>query len=87
MANLCIVVALVHELTIGCDISFCSPIHLGRDDRELTLRVCRALVSLVPIHALSVHESRCYKIPKAKYWVSNWQDYDAELVCRGSLTV
>lgn len=33
------------------------------------------------------NESRRHKIPKAKYRVSNWPDYDAALVRRGSLTV
>jgi hypothetical protein len=33
------------------------------------------------------NESRRHKIPKAKYWVTNWPEYDAALVKRGSLTV
>ena len=33
------------------------------------------------------NESRRHKIPKAKYRVANWPDYDAALVRRGSLTV
>jgi transposase len=33
------------------------------------------------------NESRRHKIPKAKYGVMNWPDYDAALVKRGSLTV
>ena len=27
------------------------------------------------------------KIPKTKYWVTNWPDYDAAFVRRGSLTL
>src|SRR5208282_847998 len=33
------------------------------------------------------NEARRHKIPKAKYRVTNWPDYDAALVRRGSLTV
>ena len=33
------------------------------------------------------NESRRHKIPKAKYRVTNWPEYDAALVKRGSLTV
>jgi hypothetical protein len=33
------------------------------------------------------NESRRHKIPKAKYRVTNWPDYDAALIRRGSLTV
>jgi hypothetical protein len=33
------------------------------------------------------NESRCHKIPKARYRVTNWPEYDAALVRRGSLTV
>jgi Transposase DDE domain len=33
------------------------------------------------------NESRRHKIPKARYRVTNWPDYDAALVRRGSLTV
>jgi hypothetical protein len=33
------------------------------------------------------NESRRHKIPKAKYRVMNWPEYDAALVKRGSLTV
>ena len=33
------------------------------------------------------NESRRHKIPKAKYRVTNWPEYDAALVRRGSLTV
>jgi len=33
------------------------------------------------------NEARRHKIPKAKYKVTNWPDYDAALVRRGSLTV
>jgi transposase len=31
--------------------------------------------------------SRRHKIPKAKYWVTNWPEYDAALIRRGSLTL
>ncbi len=31
--------------------------------------------------------SRRHKIPKASYRVTNWPEYDAALVRRGSLTV
>src|ERR1700704_633063 len=34
-----------------------------------------------------VNESRRYKIPRARYRVGNWPQYDAALVQRGSLTV
>src|SRR5512138_2544059 len=34
-----------------------------------------------------VNEGRRHKIPKAKYRVTNWPDYDAALVRRGSLTI
>jgi transposase len=34
-----------------------------------------------------VNASRRHKIPKAKYRVTNWPDYDAALVRRGSLTL
>ena len=33
------------------------------------------------------NESRRHKIPRAKYRVTNWPEYDAALVRRGSLTV
>jgi Transposase DDE domain len=33
------------------------------------------------------NESRRHKIPKARYHVSNWPDYEAALIRRGSLTV
>lgn len=33
------------------------------------------------------NESRRHKIPKAKYRVTNWPEYDAALVRQGSLTV
>ena len=33
------------------------------------------------------NESRRHKIPKARYRVTNWREYDAALVRRGSLTV
>ena len=33
------------------------------------------------------NEARRHKIPKAKYKVTNWPDYDVALVRRGSLTV
>jgi hypothetical protein len=33
------------------------------------------------------NEARRHKIPKAKYKVTNWPEYDAALVRRGSLTV
>ena len=33
------------------------------------------------------NEARRHKIPKAKYKVMNWPEYDAALVRRGSLTV
>ncbi len=32
------------------------------------------------------NDGRRHKIPKAKYRVTNWPDYDAALVRRGSLT-
>ncbi len=33
------------------------------------------------------NERRRYKIPKARYRVANWPEYDAALVRRGSLTI
>src|SRR5271157_4969814 len=33
------------------------------------------------------NESRRHKIPKARYRVTNWPEYDAALVRRGGLTV
>ena len=33
------------------------------------------------------NESRCHKIPTARYRVTNWPEYDAALIRRGSLTV
>src|SRR6202043_1673013 len=33
------------------------------------------------------NEGRRHKIPKARYRVANWPEYDAALVRRGSLTV
>src|SRR5271170_4994409 len=33
------------------------------------------------------HESRRHKFPKARYRVTNWPEYDAALVRRGSLTL
>jgi hypothetical protein len=33
------------------------------------------------------NDGRCRKIPKAKYRVTNWPDYDTALVRRGSLAV
>src|SRR5260370_16785672 len=37
--------------------------------------------------AYKFNESRRHKIPLARYRVTNWPDYDAALVRRGSLTV
>jgi hypothetical protein len=34
-----------------------------------------------------LHESRRHRIPKARYRVTNWPEYDAALVRRGSLTL
>ncbi len=34
-----------------------------------------------------LNETRRHKIPKAKYRVMNWAEYDTALVKRGSLTV
>jgi hypothetical protein len=33
------------------------------------------------------NETRRHKIPKARYRVANWPEYDAALVRRGSITV
>jgi len=33
------------------------------------------------------NESRRHKIPKAKYGVTNWPEYDAALIRRGSVTL
>ena len=33
------------------------------------------------------NESRRHKIPKARYRVTNWPEYDAALIRRGNLTV
>ena len=33
------------------------------------------------------NDSRRHKIPRARYRVTNWRDYDASLRRRGSLTV
>jgi hypothetical protein len=33
------------------------------------------------------HDSRRHKFPKARYRVTNWPEYDAALVRRGSLTL
>ena len=33
------------------------------------------------------NERRRHKIPKARYRVANWPEYDAALVRRGSLTI
>ena len=33
------------------------------------------------------HDSRRHKFPKARYHVTNWPEYDAALVRRGSLTL
>jgi hypothetical protein len=33
------------------------------------------------------NESRRHKIPRARYRVTNWPEYDAALVQRGSITV
>ena len=33
------------------------------------------------------HENRRHKFPKARYRVTNWPEYDAALVRRGSLTL
>ena len=38
-------------------------------------------------HAVQFNESRRHKIPKARYRVTNWPEYDAALVRRGGLTV
>jgi hypothetical protein len=34
-----------------------------------------------------VNEKRCHKIPKARYRVQNWRDYNVALRQRGDLTV
>ena len=34
-----------------------------------------------------LNESRRHKIPKARYRGTNWPEYDAALVQRGSITV
>ena len=50
-------------------------------------------VRSLAVHLLAIsmpykfNESRRHKIPKAKYRVTNWPEYDAALVKRGSLTV
>jgi hypothetical protein len=33
------------------------------------------------------NESRRHKIPKARYRVTNWPEYDAALVRRGSISI
>jgi hypothetical protein len=33
------------------------------------------------------NESRRHKVPRARYRVTNWREYDAALIRRGSLTV
>jgi len=38
-------------------------------------------------HAYKANAKRRHKIPKARYRVTNWPDYDAALVRRGSLTL
>jgi hypothetical protein len=45
-----------------------------------------ALLAVEPM-PYKFNESRRHKIPKARYRVANWPEYDAALVRRGSLTV
>jgi hypothetical protein len=47
----------------------------------------RSTLMSVKIMPYKFNEARRHKIPKAKYRVTNWPDYDAALVRRGSLTV
>src|SRR5215208_5948343 len=55
---------------------------------RLTLWRCGLLAPmLVRSMPYKFNESRRHKIPKAKYRVTNWPEYDAALVKRGSLTV
>ena len=51
---------------------------------EYVSRRCRSLWKPMPY---KFNEDRRHKIPRAKYHVSNWPDYDVALVRRGSLTV
>src|SRR6202034_2324979 len=55
---------------------------------RLTLcRYRRRTSILVRSMPYKFNESRRHKIPRAKYRVTNWPEYDASLVRRGSLTV
>jgi transposase len=48
--------------------------------------VVRRSLAVLPM-PYKFNESRRHKIPKARYRVANWPEYDAALVRRGSLTV
>ena len=40
-----------------------------------------------PLLPFKANAARCYHIPKQRYRVTNWAEYDAALRARGSLTV
>src|SRR5579863_1525647 len=56
------------------------------DDRAVGL-VCRPTSPPWIPMPYKFSESRRHKIPKARYRVTNWPEYDAALVRRGGITV
>jgi hypothetical protein len=56
------------------------------DDPAIGLGCRPTLVAMDP-NAYKFNVSRRYKIPGARYRVTNWQEYDTALVQRGSITV
>jgi hypothetical protein len=66
-----------HWCRIGCGDGIAAPVRY----RGIPIRCPE---SCMPYKA---NQPRCHKIPKARYRIENWAEYDAALVRRGSLTV
>jgi hypothetical protein len=59
----------------------------GEVDGRIVGQAARPRWSLWKPMPYKFNESRRHKIPKARYRLTNWPEYDAALVRRGSLTV
>ena len=62
-------------------------VAIGADGKGDAVAVGAGRPLLVRSMPYKFNESRRHKIPKAKYRVTNWPEYDAALIKRGSLTV
>jgi hypothetical protein len=62
----------------------------GREDDQdgrTIVRLSGRMLSVWKAMPYKFNESRRHKIPQARYRVTNWPDYEAALIRRGSLTV